>query len=311
MKNEVGLKLIAFSLGVSITTVSRALRDCSDISESMKAKVREKAVELKYTPNLMARSLATGKSNFICVIMDSMLSPYFSVIIDGISKKFQKLGYNICLLPTGNRFLDRNNIKEAAAVGAAAIITFLVPNKDAVEYSILFNIPLLVFGRSTPEKMVNKLYTDDITGGELAASYLINKGHKKLLYVGAELHEVSYIRQKGFVDKANEAGIQDVLVVENDDNVLMSAIENGYDGIFCFDDQLAMKVISKNLNKSIDIVGFNGIYENFGFKYFFSFPSIAPNYQQMIDDAVQILDEQINQDGNYNFVDKKYTVEIV
>lgn len=311
MKNEVGLKLIAFSLGVSITTVSRALRDCSDISESMKAKVREKAVELKYTPNLMARSLATGKSNFICVIMDSMLSPYFSVIIDGISKKFQKLGYNICLLPTSNRFLDRSNIKEAAAVGAAAIITFLVPNKDAVEYSILFNIPLLVFGRSTSEKMVNKLYTDDILGGELAASYLINKGHSKLLYIGSELHEVSYIRQKGFLDKANELGIQDVLVVENDESAFMNAIDNGYHGIFCFDDQLVMKVLSKNINKSIDIVGFNGIYENFGFQYFFSFPSIAPNYKQMIDDAVQILDEQINQDGNYSFVDKKYSVKIV
>ena len=56
-----------------------------DISESMKAKVREKAVELKYTPNVLARSLVTGKSNFICVVVDSMKSPFFSVIVDELS----------------------------------------------------------------------------------------------------------------------------------------------------------------------------------------------------------------------------------
>lgn len=311
MKNEVGLKLISMELGVSITTVSRALRDCSDISESMKAKVREKAVELKYTPNVLARSLVTGKSNFICVVVDSMKSPFFSVIVDELSVKLKNRGYNVCLLPVSNRFLERNNVKEAASIGAAAIISFLAPHKDAVEYAILLDKPLLIFGRGCEEQMVNKIYTDDIRGGEIAAEYLHKLGHKKLMYVGAEIHEVSGIRQRGFISKAKELGIDDIVVSQNDENEMFNYIKEGYKGIFCFDDQLVMQILSKVPQSEIDVVGFNGLFKNFAFNYYFSFPSISSNYSNMTDDAVNILIEQINTDGNYKYFDKKYDVEIV
>lgn len=311
MKNEVGLKFISMELGVSITTVSRALRDCDDISEETKAKVREKAVELKYSPNVLARSLVTGKSNFICIIVDSIKSPFFTMVVDLLANKFIQKGYNILLLPTANRFLERNNIKEAAGSGAAAIISFIVPHKDAVEYAILLKKPLLLFGRSTSEKLLNKIYTDDVYGGELAAIKLIKElGHKKLMYIGAPIHEVNIYRQNGFINKAKELGVEDIKIANTDEEVFEN-IKNGYKGIFCFDDQLVMGVLANVGRNEVDIVGYNGIYENFALKYFFPFPSIFPDYNKMTDDTVEIILDQLNQDGELNYVDRKYEVKLV
>ena len=90
-KSKVSLKTLADELNLSMTTISRALRDCSDIGDKTKKIVREKALELGYIPDSSARSLAVGKTRTIALVIDNLSSPYFSLIVEKMISQLKKL----------------------------------------------------------------------------------------------------------------------------------------------------------------------------------------------------------------------------
>src|SRR5262244_2696278 len=88
----VTLKDIARDLGVSVITVSKALRDHSDISEETKARVLKRVEELNYRPNLSARALVTGRTNIIGFVVPDLLHSFFSEIVRGVSAALHDTG---------------------------------------------------------------------------------------------------------------------------------------------------------------------------------------------------------------------------
>src|SRR5215472_15222251 len=86
----VTLKDIARDLGVSVITVSKALRDHSDISEETKARVLKRVKEMNYRPNLSARALVTGRSNLLGFVVPDLMNSFFSEIIRGVSGALQE-----------------------------------------------------------------------------------------------------------------------------------------------------------------------------------------------------------------------------
>src|SRR5215472_17935523 len=86
----VTLKDIARDLGVSVITVSKALRDHSDISEETKARVLKRVKEMNYRPNLAARALVTGRSNLLGFVVPELMNSFFSEIIRGVSGALQE-----------------------------------------------------------------------------------------------------------------------------------------------------------------------------------------------------------------------------
>lgn len=312
MKNEVGLKHIAIELGVSLTTVSRALSDADDISEAMKAKVRRKAIELKYTPNQFAKSLSTGKSNIIAIFVDSLVSPYFSLVVEMMVRKLNAKGYTVSLFPINHAYTQKEDIKTVIAAGVAAIITFMVPKQDAIETANLSSRPLLLFGRGCDSPNVNVIYTDDVDGGYLAAKHLHEKGHDKLMYLHGGVDEVSSYRLKGMTQYCQEKSIsfEAVDIVKNA-TAPLELLEKGYDGVFAFDDQLASQFLWNNKSKKIDIIGFNGLrqFPTMPVDYA-SFPSIAGDYEAMVSEAVDIVIDQIKSDPNV-CIKRKYPVRII
>ena len=289
MKNEVGLKHIALELGISMVAVSRALKDCADISESTKQKVRQKAIELGYVP----RPLEKSNHKTIAILVDSLGSSFFGMIAEKLIEEFKKYNCLINFIPTSQNYACKENIKEALEMSVDGIISFLVPHQDAYEMVLLHRVPFLLFGRYVENTNMNIVYMDDYLGGGIAASYLIEKGANKLCYVGVDSIECSLRRQKGFLDEANKNGIKDINIIQgNDLDQINELINKGYKWFFCFDDSLAIHLINSQKDKNIHVVGFNGTSEFLTHYEFIT--SIHADYDSMVKDAVSILNNKIN-----------------
>src|ERR1700682_2002567 len=104
----VRMKDIAEDLGVSLMTVSKALRSHSDISEETRRKVMKRARELNYRPNWIARSLVTRRTYMVGVIIPDLMHSFFAEVAKGIARKFEPLGYQIVI----------SNSEESAAAEA-------------------------------------------------------------------------------------------------------------------------------------------------------------------------------------------------
>ena len=85
-----GLKSIAYELGLSINTVSRALRDCDDISDSTKERVRQKAYELGYMPNNVSQFIKRDGKRLVAVIVNSLKNMYFSIVCEKLVSIFSE-----------------------------------------------------------------------------------------------------------------------------------------------------------------------------------------------------------------------------
>jgi DNA-binding LacI/PurR family transcriptional regulator len=109
MKKSSVLKEIATELGVSINTVSRALRDCSDISEKTKEKVRKKAIELGYIQNTLSRLLDDEGKELIAVIIKSFENLYYTSFVQSFIDQSARSNYTYMVLPTDKYSIDVNN----------------------------------------------------------------------------------------------------------------------------------------------------------------------------------------------------------
>ena len=102
--NQVTIKDIARELGVSPSTVSRAMKDHPDISPSTKQQVRELVEKLKYKPNAIALSLRSRKSNTIALIVPEIVHHFFSSVIAGIDDVAQEAGYNVMIFQSNESY---------------------------------------------------------------------------------------------------------------------------------------------------------------------------------------------------------------
>lgn len=303
-KNEASLKEIAQELHLSVGAVSRGLRDCADISEATKEKIRLKAIELGYVPNLAARNLATGRTNTVAIVLDSLSSPYFGMVSEWLIKELWKHGYQTLLLPVSELYATKSSIKDALAMGIDAIITFLVPSSEAVEMARLAKKPILLFGRYVERKGLLICYSDDKEGGKKAADYLINeKKRTHLAYIGAKQFDFDGLRNRSFFEEAIRLNVKDLIRIEDGDlNSLPKHVKDGYDGIFCFDDALASRALNLVKGENVSIVGFNGT--SHFYDSVFDITSIESDYPLMVKSAVGALLEAIRGKNDLPLISK-------
>ena len=305
MKNVVGLKHLASDLGLSIAAISRALKDYDDISEETKRKVRLKAIELGYIP----KSLKESHKKIIAILVNSLGSSFFGIIAEKLIEELKKYNCLVHFISTAQNFASKENIKEALELSADGIISFIIPDDDAYEIALLYRIPVLLFGRYIEKPKLNVVYMDDFLGGQIAASYLIEKGAKKLCYIGVNEIECSLRRQEGFINGCYKNNIRDIQIIQNSEIYKVADfINDGYLWYFCFDDGLANYLINSQKGKNIHVIGFNGLSKFFEEYNFFA--SISANYDDMISDTASILNEKIINQNNGEAIIVKHKTEL-
>ncbi len=196
---NVTLKDIAQATGFSANTVSRALADKPDISEETKAVIREKASQMGYIANALASFLRSGVSRNIAILVGDISNPHFSVMVKEMQTLLQRRGYNSIIF----------NTEEKAAVEKQAITTSLSQNVDGIilcpapggEENIRFlqmhGKPFVMIGRHFTGEDASFVICDDVHGGYAAARYLLDRGHKDILFLNGPQGNIQLRRTSG------------------------------------------------------------------------------------------------------------------
>lgn len=281
MKFEtITIKDIAKALGLSTSTVSRALRGGYEISEETKRIVLEYAEKINYRPNPIALSLKERRSHSIGVIVCEIANNFFSQVINGIESVAYKSGYHV-IITQSNESYEREalNVNHLASRSVDGLLISLSTETSDISYLKALHdkgLPIVLFDRISEEIKTHKVITDNFHGAFEATEYLINRGHKKIAHftsaahlsitrerlmgyrAALEKHKIPY--NESYVKYCNHGGIiQDEL-----DDIVKSllSLPDKPQAIFIGQDRLttgaltAFKKLNPEYASTIDITGF-------------------------------------------------------
>ncbi len=274
--HNITIKDIARELGVSPSTVSRALKDHPDISSETKRQVRELVEKLRYKPNPVALSLRSRKTNIIGVIVPEMVHHFFSSVISGIEETAMDAGYNVMIFQSNESYerevLNVQTLMSSRVDGALVSIS-KESNKFGHFREFMDNgTPLVFFDRAPEEPETDKVIVDDFEGAMVATEYLIKRGCKRIAHFAAPQHlQIGYKRQRGYISALEKNGfpVNDQIVVKCDthDEALVITPEimkapDPPDAIFCVNDMTAtgvlraLKDLGLKVPEDVSVIGF-------------------------------------------------------
>ena len=202
------IKEVSLQAGVSISTVSRVLNKSGSTSEETRKKVMQAVKQLKFKPNSMARALATQKTGGIGVVVNSLSSPFFSELLEGIEAVVEEHGMHL-LVSNGRA----DSTRESECIQyldqrADAVIGFFeaLSDHELIEYSENNNV--VVIGRNIVDLSPNCIYLDNEYGGYIATQFLIDSGHSKIAHISGPLQlPDSRARLQGYRQAISDANL--------------------------------------------------------------------------------------------------------
>lgn len=204
------MKDIARMANVSTNTVSRALNDKKEISEETRNRIKEIATELNYTPNSIAASLASQKTNTIGLVTPDIGDPFHALQVRGVEDMAREQGYSVILINT-----DEDPETEIEAVNtlrsirvAGMILNSVFPDVQYFERLQKQNIPFVLLNRRLPNVHTDYVVNDNYRGAYEATTHLLKLGHTKIALILGPLRITSVRdRYEGFARAMNEAGV--------------------------------------------------------------------------------------------------------
>ncbi|HMC00451.1 MAG TPA: LacI family DNA-binding transcriptional regulator [Flavobacteriaceae bacterium] len=185
------LKQIAETLGLSVATVSKALRNYPDVSEKNKKRVNDLARSLNYVPNPSAVNLRTHKSKTIGVIIPATVHNFFSNVINGILEIAEKEEYLVILMQSNENYeLEKRQVDLLINKNVDGILMALsnkTNNFSHIQKILDFGIPLTLFDKISKSINCSKVIIDDRTAAYNAVTHLIKKGHRKIAHFRGDL----------------------------------------------------------------------------------------------------------------------------
>jgi DNA-binding LacI/PurR family transcriptional regulator len=275
-RHPVTIKDIARELGVSPSTVSRALKDHPDISLETKRMVKELVEKLNYKPNSIALSLRNRKTHIIGVIVPEMVHHFFSSVISGIEEIAMEKGYNVMIFQS-NEDYEREVLNTHSLISSrvdGVLVSVAKTSHRFSHFSELMknDIPLVFFDRVCDQIETDKVVVDDFTGALEAVEYLIKTGCTRIAHFAAPQHmQIGYRRQRGYISALEKNGlpVDDALIVKCDthddalamtEKMMKSIIPP--DAIFAVNDLTATGILKalKKLNlrvpEDVSVIGF-------------------------------------------------------
>ncbi len=202
------MKDIARKLGVSVATVSRALKDSPSISKERRAAIQQYAREHNYYPNVIAeqlRNIRKSPVKTIGVILPEFVHYYFSTVLSGIEDTAQQLGYRIMVAQSKEQYEREVRICESFYQNKVCGI-IVSQAKDTVQYDHFVKlesegVPLVFYDRICPALNASRVVVDDYMGSFKAVSHLIERGCKRIAFFGTSPNmEIGKNRFNGYKD---------------------------------------------------------------------------------------------------------------
>lgn len=278
MKEKATLKQIAKQLGVSVSTVSKALNGSPEISEATKTKIQEFAKLQNYKPNITALNLKNRSTKTIGVILPNILNSFFAKVFSGIERVAEEKGYHI-ITCISNESLEKE-IHAMEVLSNGTIDGFILSISEESQKENYFEhfidcinegTPIVMFDRVTEKVNCDKVIVDDLDSAFEATQYLLNLSCKKIALLSTiDNLSVGKLRAKGFFKALEENGLSfdpnHIILTDSveDFDVKLELLfdQNELDGVFSLDEHASVTSLKLALKKgykipeSLSLIGF-------------------------------------------------------
>lgn len=255
--NITSINDIARALGVSTSTVSRALKDHPDISEETRRRVQEFARSVNYRPNALALGLKQQRSFTLGIIIPEIVHHFFSSIISGIEDVAYGRGYRLMICQSNEEF-ERERINLQALLDHRVDGILVSMSKNTFQYdhfqdTVDQGIPLVFLDRVCKNIETDRVVTDDFQGAHLVTTHLIRKGGRRILHLAAPQHlAIGRERLQGYTEALTDhhIPIDPALILQCDTPAQVLALKEhilrmapNIHGIFAVNDFTAIAVM--------------------------------------------------------------------
>ncbi|WP_035560756.1 LacI family DNA-binding transcriptional regulator [Hymenobacter sp. IS2118] len=206
---------LAKTLGLSPSTISRALSNHDDVSEATKLRVRQLADELHYKPNQLAAGLRRGRSNTVGILVPHITGDFFPKVVHGIATEAAKLGFNVMICQSNEDVrqeqLNIDLLLNAQVEGILVSVANTTDNFRHFEDVRQQNIPLVFFDRVMEDfqgSNVSSVVFDDYQGAYQVVSHLIEQGCTRIAHFSGPLHlNINKYRHQAYLDALTAHGL--------------------------------------------------------------------------------------------------------
>jgi len=329
MKKKITLKQIAKELDVSISTVSKSLRNSPEIGEETRLKVQAFAKFYHYKPNNIALSLKNRKTKTIGIIIPEIVHHFFSTVINGIEQVANENGYSVVICLSDDSFDKEVMNMELLANGS--IDGFIMSLSKETQFKGDFHhitevisqgMPVVLFDRITNDVLCDKVIIDDKQAAYEAVQSLIDKGRKKIALVTTQDYvSVGKLRTDGYVKALldNNIPFDEHLIIKIEDvdtcEIIISKLlaEEAIDAVFAVNEIFAVTCIKTahkiglNVPKDLAVIAFTD-----GMISKYSTPTITTVSQsgiKMGNRAAKIIIDRLEADDDSD--DENYITEVI
>ncbi|MCD8474281.1 MAG: LacI family transcriptional regulator [Bacteroides graminisolvens] len=257
-QKHTSLKDIAQALGVSVPTVSRALKDSPDISRALCEKAKRMAREMNYRPNPFALSLRKNAPRIIGVVVPDIVTHFFASILNGIENMAVKNGYFVIITTSHESYEhEKRNVENLVNMRVEGIIACL--SQETTDYTHFaelkdINMPLIMFDRVCLTDQFSSVVADGEHSAQMATQHLLDNGCKRVAFIGGANHlDIVKRRKHGYLEalRNNKIPIEKELVVcrkiDYEEGKIAAqtllALPNPPDAILAMNDTLAFAAI--------------------------------------------------------------------
>jgi LacI family transcriptional regulator len=263
------MKDIARDLGLSVVTVSKVLRDHPDIPEQTRKRVLKRVKELDYQPNVLARSLVTGRSFLVGLIVPDLLHPFFAEVAKALSLAIRHKGYSLIVSSSEeDAEWERQEIRQLLARRLdALVIASTDTSSEHFERMQSKREAFVLIDRNFPDISANFVGVDDEAAGRIATEHLLDIGCKRVAHIRGRANSTGIGRFGGYQKALANRGLpllEDYVVSRS--QVDVNSMEQGAsamrlllqrnprpDGVFCYNDPLAIGALNSIFEEGLRV----------------------------------------------------------
>lgn len=329
MKRKITLKQIAKELDVSISTVSKSLRNSPEIGEETRLKVQAFAKFYNYKPNNIALSLKNRKTKTIGIIIPEIVHHFFSTVINGIEQVANEKGYSVVICLSDDSFDKEVLNMELLANGS--IDGFIMSLSKETQFKGDFHhitevinqgMPVVMFDRITNEILCDKVIIDDKQAAYEAVQSLIDKGRKKIaLVTTVDYVSVGKLRTDGYVKALLDNGLpfDENLIIKIEDidtcEIIIGKLleDKAIDAVFAVNEIFAVTCIKTanniglNVPKDLAVIAFtDGMISKYSTP---TITTVSQSGEKMGNRAAKIIIDRLESEDESE--DENYITEVI
>jgi len=267
----VTMRDIARDLGLSVVTVSKVLRNHTDISEATRERVLKRVREMRYQPNRAARSLVTGRSFTIGLIVPDLEHPFFGEIAKAIARRIRAQDYSLIIASSEeDPAIEQREVEGLMARQVDAIVLASVQTSaDSAVFQRLAErrVPYVLVDRNYPELGANYVGVDDAAVGRVATEHLVARGCRRIAHLRGPEVSTGIGRLRGYREALSRNGLRapadyvaelksgDDRSEEHGHEAMMRllALPVPPDGVFCYNDEVAIGALRAILGAGLEV----------------------------------------------------------